>query len=226
MRSKNAQRRPGLIAFICSICISFLFIILLALPAFAAENAEISSEQELFSDLSINNPNIGYIYYLSQKGVISGFPDGSFKPEASLSRAQAAVILAKVMQLDSSRAGEKLFWDVDEKHWAAPYISACIKAGYIKSYPDGSFHPDEELSRAQGISLVLRLSKQDMSKAQLPPIEDVAPEHWAARHIATGLAAGMVSLDSSAEKFLPDTPFSRQEMCLALAKLLTQDPDH
>ena len=216
---------------------------LLTAPASAADITGNSGEDRVYSDLSRSNPYFNYIKYLSQRGIVAGFPDGSFRPEESVSRAEAAVMLAKAMGLEAGPAGETSFHDVGKNHWAAAYIESCAKAGYMEGYPDGSFHPDEILSRAQGISLVLGLSRQDMSQASLPQIEDVSPEHWAARYIATGLAAGMaelhwdiryittgpaadmVELESSGKKFLPDSPFSRQDMCRALAMLLTQDPD-
>ena len=223
MNVRKVSLIPELMVFMV---ISFFSVFLLTAPVSAADIMGNGSEDKVYSDLSNSNPNFNYIKYLSQRGIIAGFPDGSFQPEESLNRAQAAVILVKAMGLEISPASEMSFKDVGKDHWAATYIDGCVKAGYIKGYPDGSFQPEEKLSRAQGISLVLRLSKQDMNRASLPQIEDVNHEHWAARHIATGLAAEMVGLDSSGKKFLPDSPFSRQEMCRALGMLLTQDPDH
>ncbi len=223
MNVRKVSLIPELMVFMV---ISFFSVFLLTAPVSAADIMGNGSEDKVYSDLSNSNPNFNYIKYLSQRGIIAGFPDGSFQPEESLNRAQAAVILVKAMGLEISPASEMSFKDVGKDHWAATYIDSCVKAGYIKGYPDGSFQPEEKLSRAQGISLVLRLSKQDMNRASLPQIEDVNHEHWAARHIATGLAAEMVGLDSSGKKFLPDSPFSRQEMCRALGMLLTQDPDH
>ena len=223
MNVRKVSLIPELMVFMV---ISFFSVFLLTAPVSAADIMGNGSEDKVYSDLSNSNPNFNYIKYLSQRGIIAGFPDGSFQPEESLNRAQAAVILVKAMGLEIIPASEMSFKDVGKDHWAATYIDSCVKAGYIKGYPDGSFQPEEKLSRAQGISLVLRLSKQDMNRASLPQIEDVNHEHWAARHIATGLAAEMVGLDSSGKKFLPDSPFSRQEMCRALGMLLTQDPDH
>ncbi|ABI68077.1 Ig-like domain-containing protein [Syntrophomonas wolfei] len=223
MNMKKISLIPELIALIV---ISLFSVFLLAVPVSAAETMGTGSKDKVYSDLNKSNPNFNYIKYLSQRGIIAGFPDGSFQPEESLSRAQAAVMLVKAMGLEAKPTNEKVFRDVEKDYWASPYIASCVKAGYIKGYPDGSFQPEEKLSRAQGISLVLRLSKQDMNRASLPLIEDVNHEHWAARHIATGLAAEMVELDRSGNKFLPDSPFSRQEMCRALGMLLTQDPDH
>lgn len=211
------------LAFITIIIFSVL---LLAVPVSAdEEKAAINGEAAVFIDLNNDNPNFPYIKYLNQRGVIAGYPDGNFRPEENLSRAQAAVMLVKAAGLATAPVNEKVFQDVDTKHWAAPYIAACVKAGFIRGYPDGTYKPEENLSRAQGISLVLRLSKQDMNRASLPPMEDVDQGHWAAPYIATGLAAEMVGLDSDGVRFLPDISFTRQEMSRALGLLLIQDPD-
>ncbi|MDD3879930.1 MAG: S-layer homology domain-containing protein, partial [Syntrophomonas sp.] len=220
---KKETLMAGLIAFIA---INLFCVLILTTPTAAVETIGLGGEDKAFTDLSNSNPNFNYIRFLSQRGIIAGFPDGRFQPEESLSRAQAAVMLVKAMGLEATPTNENIFRDVEKDHWASSYIATCVKAGYIKGYPDGSYKPEEKLSRAQGISLVLRLSKQDMNRASLPQIEDVNHEHWAAQHIATGLAAEMVGLDSSGKKFLPDNPFSRQEMCRVLGMLLTQDPDH
>lgn len=123
---------------------------LLTAPASAADITGNSGEDRVYSDLSRSNPYFNYIKYLSQRGIVAGFPDGSFRPEESVSRAEAAVMLAKAMELEAGPAGETSFHDVGKNHWAAAYIESCAKAGYMKGYPDGSFHPDEILSRSRG----------------------------------------------------------------------------
>ncbi|MEN6349293.1 MAG: S-layer homology domain-containing protein, partial [Syntrophomonas sp.] len=177
------------------------------------------------SDISPDDPNSMYINYLVNKGIISGYPDGSFHPTEGLSRAQAAVVLARAKGLTPTSLSGKMFNDVEKDHWAGGYIASCVQAGYLKGYPDGSFKPEEKLSRAQGISLVLRLSQQDMTKAILPTLTDVTPEYWAAPQIATGLAANMIGLSSDQKHYLPEQPITREELSRALATLLTSDPE-
>ncbi|WP_061213399.1 S-layer homology domain-containing protein [Syntrophomonas wolfei] len=177
----------------------------------------------LFKDVSAGDGNLIYINFLVKKSFIAGFPDGGFHPSEGLSRAQAATVIVKAAGLNSDNK-ETLFKDVSEEHWAAAYITAAAEAGYLKGYPDGSYRPEDKLSRAEGISLILRLSRQK-DDAELPVLKDLDSKHWAANSAAIGLAAGMVGLSSDQNQFLPDADFSRGDLSRALAVLLTTDPD-
>jgi hypothetical protein len=179
----------------------------------------------LFNDVAAGDSNSIYINYLAQREIISGFPDGGFHPAEGLSRAQAAVLLVKAAGLETAEAETGGFTDIGPSHWAAGSIAAAAKAGYLKGFPDGTFQPDQTLTRAQGISLVLRLSQQEDPGVELPRLKDLDDNHWASRSAAIGLAAGMVGLSDDKSQFFPDQEFSRGDLSRALALLLTTDPD-
>jgi len=178
-----------------------------------------------YSDISESNAEFPYIKYLYEKGIISGYSDGEFHPNEGLTRAQAAVVMVKAAGLQIDPTSESPFNDVSQEHWAKDYIAASAKAGYLQGLPDGSYHPEDQLSRAQGISLILRLSQQDQSKAVLPQLTDVDSAHWASQAIAVGLAADMVGVSADGTQFLPDADFTRLNLAHALGTLLTGDPE-
>lgn len=91
-----------------------------------------------------------FIEALVNKGIISGFPDGSFRPEAAITRAQAAAIIAKAFQLPMTR-NVKNFIDIKPGFWAAAAISRAAGMGFISGFPDGTFRPEKNLSRIHGI---------------------------------------------------------------------------
>lgn len=177
-----------------------------------------------FSDLT-SDQNRDFIIYLVNRGIISGFPDGTFRPNQGLTRAEAATIMAKAGGLEISSVGSSPFIDVSADYWAASYIAAAAQAGYIKGFPDGTFRPDETLTREQGISLVLRLSQQPLTEASLPELSDVDNSHWAADSIAVGIEAELIGLTADGKRFLPQAAFTRSNMARAVAMLLTQSPD-
>ncbi len=176
-----------------------------------------------YQDINSSNADQSYIKYLSQKGIIKGYPDGSFKPKEGLSRAQAAVIMVKAGQISIDPNAVSPFKDLKADHWARPYIVAAVKAGYINSYPDGTYKPEQKLSRAEGISLLLRLSKQSPN-ATLPTLKDIKSQHWAAKAVAVGLASGMVGLSADGQNYFPNAPFNRINMAHALGILISEDP--
>ena len=91
-----------------------------------------------------------FIEALVAKGIISGFPDGSFRPEAPITRAQAATIIAKTFQLPIIR-NVKNFIDIQTGFWAASAISRAAGMGFINGFPDGTFRPEKNLSKIHAI---------------------------------------------------------------------------
>lgn len=176
-----------------------------------------------FKDVANDNGNLVFINYLGARGIMNGFADGTFHPAEGLTRAQAAVIIGKAVGLSINNEGNSEFKDVPGKHWAAGYIASAVKAGYLKGFADGRYRPDEPLTRAQGISLIMRLSKEKDSGAPLPQLSDMASNHWAARAMAMALDAGMIATPAN-NAIQPDNPMSRGDISRALAVLLVNDP--
>ena len=160
-----------------------------------------------FSDVPSTDANAIYVNFLTGRGIIKGYPDGGYHPNEGLSRAQAATVIVKAAGLSVDPTLTSPFSDVSDNHWAKAYIATAAQAGYISGMPDGSYHPDEKLTRAQAISLILRLSKQPISGAKLPAtVTDIDATHWAPPPVAVGIASGMVGLSADGKQYLPDAP--------------------
>ena len=94
---------------------------------------------------------------LSKMGIIKGYEDGSFKPDASISRAEFAAIAAR-FDPDGNKT-PATFSDVSS-HWAKDEISIAANHGWVKGYEDGSFKPDQKITRAETMTLVNRVLKR------------------------------------------------------------------
>lgn len=208
---------PGFLLFY----IAAVFLIINPSPAAAAQENQSAQVKPMFSDVTSDNPNYVFASYLAKRGIMIGFSDGSFHPDEGLTRAQAAVLIDKAAGLSVPAASASSFKDVPGSHWAVNYISVAEKAGYLKGFSDGGFHPDEKLTRAQAISLVMRLSSQK-ERASLPVFQDMSQKHWAAADMATALELKMIGSDG--QKINPDIPATRAGVARALATLLTKDP--
>jgi len=91
-----------------------------------------------------------FIAAMVSKGFISGFPDRTFRPDKSITRAEYAALIAKTFPLPFKRS-EINFWDVDPRFWAASAIGLASRMGFISGFPDGSFRPGQNLTRVQAI---------------------------------------------------------------------------
>lgn len=91
-----------------------------------------------------------YIEALASQNIIAGFPDGSFKPNEPVTRAQFATIITKALTPPVKRAGIK-FKDVASNFWAYAAIQSAYQSQYVSGYPDGSFKPQQQIPRVQAL---------------------------------------------------------------------------
>lgn len=108
-----------------------------------------------FSDLG-SHWGTQFIQGLVTRGLIRGFPDGTFKPEASITRAEYAAITAKTFDLPRQPGtGKGSFVDVSADFWASGAIAQAANMGFISGFPDRTFRPQQNLTRVQAlVSLV------------------------------------------------------------------------
>ncbi|MBD2522939.1 S-layer homology domain-containing protein [Nostoc sp. FACHB-133] len=107
-----------------------------------------SLAQTTFSDVSSNYWAAQFIQQLSQRGVIAGFPDGSFRPEEAVTRAQFAAMVNKAFQKSQQRSPIN-FADVPSNYWASSAIQQAYTIGFLSGYPGNRFEPNQAIPRQQ-----------------------------------------------------------------------------
>ncbi|GMK47717.1 hypothetical protein PghCCS26_48470 [Paenibacillus glycanilyticus] len=139
-----------------------------------------------------------------QVGILSGYPDGSFKPNATITRAEMAAIIAKWLQLDPG-AANPAFRDV-KGHWASAHIAAAAKLGYMTGYSDGTFRPDQPLTRAEAVVIVNRiLGRGPLTGVTTPTWKDVPASFWAFGAIEEASRSHDAARDTGGgETFIPE----------------------
>jgi len=127
------------------------------------------------------------VEYLRNLGVVAGYPDGTFKPEATITRAEAVKIII-VMKYGSTSLADLLkgavaFKDVAGTHWASGFIALAKNAGIVDGYPDGTFKPEGLVTYAEFAKMLVEAA--GLSK--------VAGLDWPANYVAAAQAAGMLA---------------------------------
>lgn len=118
---------------------------------------------------------------LSSMGIITGYPDGTFRPNAAITRAEFAAIAAR-FDNDGDKTAAK-FSDI-ASHWAKDEISIAYNNGWITGYPDGTFGPQRDITRAETMTLVNRvLNRQPETEDDLLPnmtvwTDNANPNAW------------------------------------------------
>lgn len=95
---------------------------------------------------------------LANMKILNGYSDGTFKPNSNITRAEFATIAARFDHLES---GGTSFSDVPRTHWAFAYIASASAKGWVNGYSDGSFKPDNPITRAETMTLVNRVLDRD-----------------------------------------------------------------
>lgn len=124
-----------------------------------------------------------YIGYMQQFGVITGYSDGSFRPDAPVTRAEFAAIASRFEKLTE---GSKSFTDVPDTYWAARYINFAATRGWVTGYSDGTFKPENPITRAEVAAVTCRLLERSADQSyirshlnELRTFADMTESHWA-----------------------------------------------
>ena len=124
------------------------------------------SSENNFSDVSADKWYNNAVSTLSNMGVIGGYADGTFRPDAPISRAEFAKIAVSFTQ-NTGSATYNYFTDVKTTDWFAPYVTAAKDAGLIEGYSDGLFKPESKITRAEACAIVNRTLGRKPSKAHM-----------------------------------------------------------
>lgn len=106
-----------------------------------------------FRDVASGSWYNTYVATLNNAGVITDSSNGYFRPNEAITRAELAAMLAKFSETTSAA---NYFNDVSAKYWAANAIAICAKLGWITGYPDGTFRPDRNVTRAELMAMINR----------------------------------------------------------------------
>ena len=136
-----------------------------------------------FNDVAKNCWAANYIGYMQQFGIVTGYEDGSFRPDAPVTRAEFAAIASRFEKLTQ---GSKSFTDVPDTHWAVRYINFAATRGWVTGYEDGSFKPEHSITRAEVAAVTCRLLERSADQTyirshigELRTFADMTENHWA-----------------------------------------------
>ena len=136
-----------------------------------------------FNDVAKDCWAANYIGYMQQFGIVTGYEDGSFRPDAPVTRAEFAAIASRFEKLTQGSAS---FTDVPDTHWAVKYINFAATRGWVTGYEDGTFKPEHSITRAEVAAVTCRLLERSADQTyirshigELRTFADVTESHWA-----------------------------------------------
>ena len=126
--------------------------------------SDIWSQNSGYSDVVPGKWFNNAVSTLANGGILTGYEDGTFKPNANITRAEFATMAVRFFS--SSYEGEDLFPDIDQ-HWAKDYINTAANEGIINGYEDGTFRPSQPITRAEAMAIVNRVLERHPDKDHL-----------------------------------------------------------
>ena len=164
------------------------------------------------------------ISLLAMQKIITGYPNGTFKPDGNITRAEMCTLLMKTRSQIFTREAFVTpeatgFGDVAKKHWAAAYIAQAAKLSVVKGYPDGTFKPSGNITRAEGLAMIARFAGIS-EEVYTNEFKDVASTHWAAK-IVEGAYRAKILEYLKGKLFEPNKNLARAETVEMLQRTTT-----
>ncbi len=202
-----------------------------------------ASAQRTFKDVPTDYWAHDYIAGLAQFQVISGFPDGTFKPDEPVTRAQFAAILRQAFlssqpfpvpneRLNRTQPATQAFADVPNNYWAKNDIDTARRAGFLSGYPGNQFKPNQPIPRVQALVAIanglgypsVAIPSEGSAISELSVYRDAAaiPE-YARPGIAAARSANIVVNYPAFDQLMPNRPATRAEVAAFVYQALVKD---
>ncbi|ACV62797.1 Ig domain protein group 2 domain protein [Desulfofarcimen acetoxidans DSM 771] len=182
------------------------------------------SNVKSFSDVANSHWAYNAISQLSKNGLVNGYPDGTFRPDREMSRAEFVTVLSKALQLPDYKPAASTFGDVAASDWYAGAVETVVHAGIISGYGNGSFGPNDSVTREQAsVILVKALGKNNEAAAKMLDstgfTDDTAISSWARGFVVAAEEQNLLKgyPDST---FRPQQNMTRAEICTVIKNLL------
>ncbi|WP_028551684.1 S-layer homology domain-containing protein [Paenibacillus sp. UNC451MF] len=149
---------------------------LAAIVARLTENVTVN-DAITYTDVKENHWAANYIKIATKHGYFSGFEDGSFRPEAQVSRGELASVMARFLKQNVTAPAAYHFQDT-EGHWAADAIEQLYRGKFLAGYQDGTFKPDDSIRRVEAVTMINRMLYRGPLKGTDVVFPDVPESHW------------------------------------------------
>lgn len=187
--------------------------------------APLLASAAFFSDAQSNWAQ-NAIQTLSDQNIITGYPDGTFRPNGSITRAEFSAVMVKALGLNPNVSGAQSFSDVPTSNWAYPAIETVRSTGLVSGYPNGLFLPGKSISRAETFAVLANAARIPMpSDAAINQIlsgyrDSASIPAWARPGVAAVIQSGIYANNPAAGNAInPLQPATRADVAALVQNL-------
>ncbi|MBI4232150.1 S-layer homology domain-containing protein, partial [Candidatus Peregrinibacteria bacterium] len=178
----------------------------------------LAADSLAFSDTA-GSPYEDQIDYLSEKGIVNGYADGTFRPNNRINRAEfVKLIVEQLKGKPSVNDYEDCFKDV-KTGWFEPYVCYAKEKGMVNGYPDGTFMPSNTINKVEALKIVVSAYDLDLENDVELPFDDIDEDSWYIGYLKTAFAHNLLKEKSG--HFGPGNLMTRGEMSDIIYRLFS-----
>lgn len=187
-------------------------------------DGNISGESEImqsvmFHDVDRGDEHFKAISFLKEHDVISGYPDGTFRPDAVVSRVEALKFILNGINSDLLSTTELPFPDTSAREWYAGFVATAFDRSIVAGYPDNLFRPANTVNKAEFLKMLLLAMDVDLGTIVSRDVyEDVPRGAWFARYVDFAKDKNLISVDGG--NFYPEAGMTRGDVAELMYRLI------
>ncbi len=168
-----------------------------------------------FTDLDPEDPDTTYIEQLKERELTNGYPDGTYRPKASITRSELIALVNRAFKFEEAALSSE-FEDITSDQWFEKDVRIAIQEGYINGYPDHTFRPFKVITRGEVAAILTRVMAVE-PVTYYDTTDDI--DSWVLDAVQSMLGNGIMELDDKGA-FNARTPITRGEVATSLIKAL------
>lgn len=176
-----------------------------------------------FTDIAESSPYFEALTELKAANLVAGYGDGSFKPENTVSRAEAIAFILRAID-ENIRAGfASAFPDVASPAWYVDFVGTAFDLGFVKGYPDGYFRPESKVNLAEFLTMLFVAAKTDVDPQILIALPaGISESDWFAKYLQEAIRQQIIDAEVQIDAAKPLTRGEIAEILYRLKKLESQ----
>ncbi len=175
-----------------------------------------------FSDLSENYKNYTAITYLQKEGILNGYPDGTFRPDNSVNRAEFLKIILAGSKIPLDVSKNTPFQDINHSAWYAPYVKKAYSEGWIVGYTDGNFKPEQTINKVEALKILGEVQDWNLpQKISEKPYSDTPILEWYTKYVS--YAKEQNYLEETGNFFSPGALMTRAKISEIIYRTLAKE---